>query len=57
MSKLIGTVNLEIGTNLDKFEKIFQKYNPEQLAAWREIWIAYKVAPKTQLLSPGFVQS
>ena len=30
---------LEIGTDLNKFEKIFQKYNPEQMDAWREIWI------------------
>ncbi len=30
--------DLEIGTNLETFEKIFQKYNPKQIDAWREIW-------------------
>lgn len=29
---------LEIGTDLEKFKKIFQKYNPKQMNAWDEIW-------------------
>lgn len=30
---------LTIEQNLEKVEKIFQKYNPEQIDAWREDWI------------------
>lgn len=30
--------DLEIEIDLNKFEKIFQKYNPEQMDTWRKIW-------------------
>jgi cell wall assembly regulator SMI1 len=29
---------LEIKEDLDKFEKIFEKYNPEQIDTWRQNW-------------------
>ena len=31
--------DLRIEQDLKKVEKIFQKYNPEQIDSWREIWI------------------